>query len=90
MIEYNTAHVKEEDETVEITFEEGITEAMKEKRMSKETQKQMKHRKLTVGYHHGKLNPLSFATKLEVSQNEPCKVDSYVADGFSDRWCCCT
>ena len=41
-----------------ITFEEGTTEAMKERRIRKETQKQMKRRKLTVGYHHGKLNPL--------------------------------
>lgn len=31
---------------------------MKERRIRKETQKQMKLQKLTVGYHHGKLNPL--------------------------------
>ena len=31
--------------------------------MSKETQKQMKHWKLTVGYHHGKLTPLSLNWK---------------------------
>jgi hypothetical protein len=59
LIKYNTVHVEEEDETVEITFEEqGTTEAMKEKIIRRQTQQQMKHRKLTVGYHHGRLNPL--------------------------------
>ena len=58
LTEYNTVHVEEEDETVEITFEDGTTEAMKERRICKETQQQMRRRKLTVGYHHGKLNPL--------------------------------
>jgi hypothetical protein len=49
LIKYNTVHVEEEDETVEITFEEqGTTEAMKEKIIRRQTQQQMKHRKLTV------------------------------------------
>ena len=51
LMEYNTVHVEEEDEMVEITFEECTTEAMKQKIIHKQTQQQMKRRKLTVGYH---------------------------------------
>lgn len=58
LMEYNTVHVEEEDEMVEITFEECTTEAMKQKIIHKQTQQQMKRRKLTVGYHHGRFNPL--------------------------------
>jgi hypothetical protein len=47
-MEYNTFYVEEEDETVEITFEEGTTEAMKERRMCKDTQKHVRSLLLAI------------------------------------------
>ena len=38
LMDYNTVHVEEEDEMVEITFEECTTEAMKQKIIHKQTQ----------------------------------------------------
>jgi hypothetical protein len=62
---------------VEITFEECTSEAMKENIIEAD----------------GWLPSWeveSFAAELEVSQNEPYSVDSYVAYGLSGRWCGCT
>jgi hypothetical protein len=49
----------EEEEDVCITFEESVAvESVREAAIRCKTQDQLKKRKLTVGNHHGKLNPL--------------------------------
>ena len=54
------------DEEVVITFEECLTAAQQDsarKSRVAETRRQLKHRTLTVGFHHGKLTELPASWK---------------------------
>ncbi len=47
-----------EEEEIVITFHEPQPPDVIERAIRKETKRQLKKRKLTVGFHHGMLNPL--------------------------------
>jgi hypothetical protein len=49
----------EEDEDIVLPF---VDDGTLDQLTSKRTSQQLKARKLTIGYHHGKLNPKSVAT----------------------------